>query len=117
MSPVFGSAVPALLTEQVRPRQLWMNVGTGAALPLGSTIVTDCAAVVAETCPLVPHRERHRERCAHRARSGEGPGRERAAPLTVVPVDVPKFHVYTSDAAFSSVEARPSKVQTFWLQV
>ncbi len=50
MSPVFGSAVPALLTEQVRPWQLWVKVGTGALLPAGSTIVTDCGAEVTETC-------------------------------------------------------------------
>ena len=49
VSPVFGSAVPALLTEQVSPLQLWMNVGTGAVLPEGSTIVTLCAAEVAVT--------------------------------------------------------------------
>ncbi len=46
-----------------------------------------------------------------KVRVGSGP-----LPLVVVPDDVPKFHVYVSEAAFSSVEARPSNVHTFWLQ-
>ena len=43
---MFGSAVPWLLIVQVSPVQPVMNVGTGALLPGGSTIVTLCAAEV-----------------------------------------------------------------------
>ena len=42
----FWSAVPWLLTEQESPVQLWVNVGTGATLLAGSTIVTLCGAEV-----------------------------------------------------------------------
>ena len=64
---MFGSAVPWLLTEQVRPVQLWMNVGTGAMLPVGSTIVTLCARRGVGERPLVPDRQRHLERLTRRA--------------------------------------------------
>ena len=47
---MFGSAVPELFTAQVRPWQLTVNVGAGGWLFVGSTMVTDCGAVVAETC-------------------------------------------------------------------
>ena len=30
---------------------------------------------------------------------------------------VPKFHEYVNEAVFSSVDPRPSKVQTFWVQL
>ena len=60
MSPVFGSAVPGLLTEQVRPWQLVMNVGTGAALPDGSTIVTSAAPWSPVTFHSSRDRQRHR---------------------------------------------------------
>ena len=116
VSPVFGSAVPVLVTEHVSPKQLCVNVGTGATLFVGSTIVTACATVVADTC----HSSRTVSVTWNGVPAGLGAVKVRVGsaplPLTVEPVDVPKFHDHTSDAAFSSVEARPSKVQTFWLQ-
>ncbi len=33
------------------------------------------------------------------------------------PWPLPKFHEYVSVVAFSSVDERPSKPQTFWLQL
>ena len=44
-----GSTVPALLVPQTRAVQLVTKVGTGAALPAGSTIVTG-----SEVVPVAP---------------------------------------------------------------
>ena len=101
--------MPWLLTEQVRPWQLWMNVGTGALLPDGSTIVTFCAAEVFVTVhSSLTVRVTGKVPGAVKVLVGSGP--------VAVPW-VPKLHVYVSEAAFSSVELRPSNVHTFWLQV
>src|SRR4051812_10228843 len=109
VSPVLGSAVPALLTEQVRPVQLVMNVGTGALLPDGSTIVTFWAAEVALTCHLsLTVRVTGKVPGAVNVLVGSGP--------VAVPC-VPKLHEYVSELVSSSVEPRPSNVHTFWLQV
>ena len=82
-----------LFTAQVRPWQLAVNVGAGGWLFVGSTMVTACACRGGRDLPLVPDRQRHLERCAHGARSGEGPVGSAPLPLTVEPEDVPKFHV------------------------
>jgi hypothetical protein len=109
--------VPELFTAQVRPWQLTVKVGTGGWLPLGSTMVTDWGALVADTC----HSSRTVNVTWNGAPTGLGAVKVRIGngplPLTVVPDEVPKLHVKVSELAFSSVEARPSNVHTFWLQV
>src|SRR3954453_13256968 len=108
-SPVFGSVVPWLLTAQVRPWQLWANVGTGALLPEGSVIVTFCAAeVLVAFHSSVTVRVTGKVPGAVNVLVGSGP--------VAVPWE-PKFQEYVSDAVFSSVDPRPSNVHTFLLQV
>src|SRR3954468_967459 len=107
-SEASGSTVPWLLTEQVRPWQLCVKVGTGAVLPGGSTIVTFCATEVFVAF--------------HSSVTGSVTGNVPGAVKVLVgsgPVAVPwvpKLQEYVRDAVFSSVEPRPSKVQTFWVQ-
>jgi hypothetical protein len=85
--------VPVLFTAQVRPWQLAVNVGAGGWLPVGSTIVTDWGAVVAETC----HSSRTVSVTWNGAPTGLGAVKVRVGsaplPLTVDPDEVPKFHV------------------------
>ncbi len=92
-SPVFGSALPVLFTAQVRPWQLTVKVGAGAALFVGSTMVTACAAVVAETC----HSSRTVSVTWNGVPTGLGAVKVRVGsaplPLTVEPEEVPKFQV------------------------
>ena len=85
--------MPVLFTAQVRPWELTVKVGAGGSLPLGSTMVTDCAAVVAEAC----HSSRTVSVTWNGASAGLGAVKVRVGsaplPLTVEPDDVPKFHV------------------------
>ena len=55
VSPTFGSTVPVVLVAQTSPRQLVVNVGTGAKLPPGATIVIGAKVKTAE---LTPHSSR-----------------------------------------------------------
>src|SRR3978361_751451 len=109
VSPVFGSAVPWLLTEQVSPEQLWTKVGTGALLPEGSTITTFCAADVFVTV--------HSSLTVSVTAKVPGVVKVLGGSGPVAFPCVPKLHEYVSELVFSSVELRPSNVHTFWLQV
>src|ERR671910_1913593 len=107
-SPVLGSAVPWLFTEQVRPVQLRTNVGTGALLPVGSAIVTFCAADVFVTD--------HSSRTVRVTAKVPGAVKVFVGSGPVAVPCVPKFHEYVREFAFSSVESRPSNTHTFLSQ-
>ena len=96
--------------------QLVVKVGTGALLPVGSTIVTDWAVDVAETF----HSSRTVRVTWNGVPTGLGAVKvlvgSAPLPLTVCPSSRRSSTCTSATSAFSSVEPRPSKVQTFWLQ-